>query len=63
MIVGTGDVPRTVGFYRSCGFEYSHRMEDFFTENYDHPIIEEGVLLKDKIYLKQEIGILPISAY
>lgn len=63
MIVGTGDAPSAVGFYRSCGFEYSHRVENFFTENYDHPIIEEGVLLKDMIYLKQEIDILPISAY
>lgn len=63
MIVGTGEVPSAVGFYRSCGFEYSHRVENFFAENYDHPIIEDGVLLKDMIYLKQEIGILPISAY
>lgn len=30
MIVGTGDVPSTVGFYKSCGFEYSHRVENFF---------------------------------
>lgn len=55
MIVGTGDVPSTVGFYKSCGFEYSHRVKNFFTDNYDHPMIEEGVLLKDMIYLKREI--------
>lgn len=55
MIVGTGDVPSAVEFYKSCGFEYSHRMENFFTDNYDHPIIEDGVLLTDMIYLKREI--------
>ncbi|MEG1403850.1 GNAT family N-acetyltransferase, partial [Bacteroides sp.] len=35
MIVGTGDVPSTVGFYESCGFEYPHRIENFFVDNYD----------------------------
>lgn len=55
MLVGTGDVPSTIGFYNSCGFEYSHRIENFFTDNYDHPMIEDGVLLKDMIYLKRRI--------
>ncbi len=53
IIVGTGDVPSSVGFYKSCGFEYSHRIENFFTDNYGHQMIEDGVLLKDMIYLKQ----------
>ena len=56
MMVGTGDVPGTLAFYKSCGFEYSHCIKDFFTENYDHPIIDNGVLLKDMIYLKRKIG-------
>lgn len=55
MIVGTGDVPSTVNFYTNCGFEYSHRVENFFTDNYDHQIVEDGVLLKDMIYFKQKI--------
>lgn len=55
IIVGTGDVPSAVGFYTSCGFKYSHRIKNFFTDNYDHPMIEDGVLLKDMIYLKREI--------
>ena len=55
MIVGTGDVPSSIGFYTSCGFTYSHRIENFFTPNYDHPMVEEGILLKDMIYLKQNI--------
>ena len=56
MIVGTGDVPSTTGFYKSCGFEYSHRIKNFFTDNYDHPIIEAGILLRDMIYFTREIG-------
>lgn len=55
MIVGTGDVPSTVKFYQSCGFEYSHRIENFFTDNYDHQMIEDGIMLKDMIYLKRKI--------
>lgn len=55
MIVGTGDVPSAVDFYKSCGFNYSHRIENFFTDNYDHVMIEDGVLLKDMIYLKRNI--------
>lgn len=55
MIVGTGDVPSSVGFYKSCGFGYSHRIENFFTDNYDHQMIEDGLLLKDMIYLKQDL--------
>lgn len=55
MMVGTGETPPTLAFYESCGFEYSHRIAGFFTENYDHPIIDNGVLLKDMIYLQRKI--------
>lgn len=55
MIVGTGDVSSSVSFYLSCGFVYSHRIESFFTDNYDHPIVEDGVQLKDMIYLKYDM--------
>ena len=49
--LGTGETPSTLRFYRKAGYEYSHRIEGFFTTNYDHPIIEEGVVLSDMIYL------------
>ena len=52
MLVGTGDSPATLSFYKKCGFVYSHRIPNFFTDNYDHPIFEEGQQLKDMIYLK-----------
>ena len=34
--VGTGESALTVPFYEKCGFTYSHRIKDFFTEHYDH---------------------------
>lgn len=53
--VGTGESPLTVPFYEKCGFVFSHRIKDFFTDNYDHPIYEDGVLLKDMIYMRKNI--------
>ena len=55
LMVGTGDSPMTVPFYERCGFVRSHVVRDFFTEHYDHPIIEDGVLLRDMVYLKKAI--------
>lgn len=52
MLVGTGDSPITISFYKNCGFEYSHRIPNFFIDNYDHPVFEDGKQLKDMIYLK-----------
>ena len=60
MIVGTGDVPSSVRFYERCGFDPSHRIENFFTDNYDHPMIEDGILLKDMVYFKREIEMLNV---
>lgn len=56
MLVGTGETPKIVSFYESCGFEKSHRVKGFFTDNYDHPIFEEGIQLVDMIYLKKEFA-------
>ena len=49
--VGTGG--RTAAFYASCGFEISHTLKNYFTEHYSRPIVEDGVWLLDKIYLKR----------
>ncbi|EJO5347776.1 GNAT family N-acetyltransferase [Clostridium botulinum] len=54
MLVGTGDSPLTIPFYKHCGFEISHRVKNFFADNYDHPIYENGVQLIDMIYLKKD---------
>jgi ribosomal protein S18 acetylase RimI-like enzyme len=53
IILGTGDVPCILSFYRKCGFEITHRIPDYFTTHYPHPMIEDGVLLKDKVYLER----------
>ena len=55
LLVGTGDSPLTIPFYEKCGFVRSHIVKDFFTRNYDHPIIEDGVLLTDMVYLKKQL--------
>lgn len=56
--VGTGDSPLTVPFYERCGFTRSHRVENFFTEHYDHPIYEGGVRLTDMVYLRRKLPVL-----
>lgn len=53
--VGTGDSPLTIPFYAACGFVERRRVKDFFTEHYDHPIIEAGVLLRDMVYLEKPL--------
>ena len=54
LLVGTGESEKTISFYKNCGFVYSHTVKDFFVNNYDHEIFEEGKQLRDMIYLKIE---------
>ena len=53
--VGTGDSPLSIPFYEKCGFVRSHIVPDFFTDNYDHPIYESGILLVDMVYLQRPL--------
>ncbi len=53
--VGTGDSPFTIPFYEKCGFVRSHTIANFFTDNYDHPIFEDGVQLVDMVYLQKPL--------
>jgi len=55
MIVGTGGVILIKKFYEKNGFTFSHRIPNFFTDNYDHPMYENGVQIVDIIYLKKEL--------
>ena len=57
LLVGTGDSPLTVPFYQHCGFTEHHRVKNFFTDNYDHPIIEAGVQLVDMVYFARRRNI------
>ena len=56
LTLGTGDSTLTVPFYENCGFRRCGRIPDFFTLNYDHPIIEAGVQLRDMILFEKELG-------
>jgi ribosomal protein S18 acetylase RimI-like enzyme len=56
IILGTGDVPRILAFYERRGFTQTHRIPDYFTIHYDFPMVEDGILLKDKVYLEQKLG-------
>ena len=53
MLVGTGDCPSSLAFYHSCGFSESHRVPNFFIDNYRHPMYEDGIQLVDMVYLKR----------
>jgi len=53
--VGTGETPAILSFYKSCGFELSHRVKNFFTNNYNHPIFEGDIQLIDMVYLKKAL--------
>ena len=52
---GTGESPLTLPFYEKCGFHISHRVKNFFVDNYDHPIFECGKQLVDMVYFKMEL--------
>ena len=55
MLVGTGDIPWIIQFYEKNGFRISHRIKNFFTDNYEQPIFEEGVQLVDMVYLSRSL--------
>ena len=55
MLVGTGDNPRILQFYQKHGFKLSHRVKNFFTDNYDHPMFEDGIQLIDMVYLARQL--------
>ena len=53
--VGTGDSPATLPFYEKCGFSRAFVIPGFFTDNYDHTIIDGGVILRDMIVLEMKL--------
>jgi len=55
MILGTGNTPEILSFYKNSGFRITHKIENYFLEQYNEPIFENGVQLKDKIYLKRNL--------
>lgn len=55
MLVGTGDTPAILSFYQSFGFKESHRVKNFFTDNYAHPMFDGAIQLIDMVYLKKDL--------
>ena len=53
--VGTGDCPAILHFYEKCGFEKAYIVKNFFIDNYDHPMYEDGQQLVDMVYLKRSL--------
>lgn len=56
MSVGTGDTPSALSFYEHCGFRISHRLKNFFLDNYNKPIYEDGKQLTDMVYLRKDFS-------
>lgn len=55
LLVGTGESPVTLPFYKNCGFTYSHRIKNYMLTHYDHPVIDNGVQLFDKVYFSMKL--------
>ncbi len=53
LYVGTS--PANVAFYERLGFEPAYVAENFFIDNYDEPILEDGKPLKDMLYLVKKL--------
>lgn len=53
--VGTGDSTLAIPFYEQCGFIRSHYIKNFFIDNYEQPIYEDGIQLIDMIYLQRKL--------
>jgi len=54
LLLGTGDISSILSYYKKFGFAYSHTIKNFFVDNYDHEMFEDGKQLVDMIYLKLE---------
>lgn len=55
IVLGTGENNKTLNFYKKRGFKEIYRLQNFFIENYSHPIFEDGRQLTDMIYLKKNL--------
>ncbi|WP_411676611.1 GNAT family N-acetyltransferase [Caproicibacter sp.] len=53
MYVGTSE--GNFSFYQKNGFRYSHVINNFFTENYPEPIVENGIILTDMTYFVRSL--------
>ncbi|WP_160687765.1 GNAT family N-acetyltransferase [Clostridium sp. C2-6-12] len=54
-VMSVGTTSSTAPFYNKLGFEYSHTVNNFFTDNYPEPIFEGEIQCVDMIYLKRKL--------
>jgi len=54
LLLGTGDIDKILSYYEKFGFIYSHKIKNFFVDNYEHEMFEDGKQLIDMVYLKLE---------
>lgn len=55
IILGTGECDKIISFYENLGFKYFMRKRNFFIDNYDHEMYEDGTKLIDMLYFKKVI--------
>jgi ribosomal protein S18 acetylase RimI-like enzyme len=56
MEVGTGNSSTgNISFYQKNGFEITHQIDNFFIDNYNEPIFEDGVQCVHMIMLKKRL--------
>ena len=53
--LGTGENDITLKKKKKRSFVETHRIKNFFLDNYSHPIFENGKQLIDMIYLKKDL--------
>ena len=54
--IGTDDIQFAISFYEKCGFKKSHKIKNFFLNNYEKIIYEYGVQLIDMLYLIKNLN-------
>jgi len=54
ILLGTGENKKILTYYGKFGFIYSHTVKNFFMDNYEHEMFDDGKQLIDMIYLKLE---------
>ena len=56
MLVGTADTStQNIRFYEANGFAKTHQIDNFFVDNYDETIYENGVQCKHMVMLRKRL--------
>jgi len=56
MEVGTGNSStQNIKFYEKNGFDITHTIKNFFIDNYDEPIYENGVQCEHMIMMRKQL--------